>query len=478
MATPEPSPMDDAWADAADVAADDLPDLDSEPASPMPESPEELLAPLFAPEAAPVAAAERVAAVDTLRGFALLGILAMNIAAFAWPFSAYDNPDLGVIGSVEANRASWLVSHLVFSGKMMSLFSMLFGAGLALMSGRADKRGASIRGVYYRRIGWLIVFGLIHGYLIWSGDILFAYGLCGLFLYPFRHKAPRTLIALGAGLILFSTLAMWGLGYGMAWFGGRAEALVARQQAGEALTEEEAKQVEGWAEMRGMFQPTPEQFAEEVATFRGGFREILPKRAAETAGFQFFYLPTIGFWGIGGRMLLGMGLMKLGVFAAARSRRFYVLLALAGYGVGLPLTIAGAAETWAKGFDMLATMAGGQVLSALGTVPVALGHAAVVMLVVQSGAIAWLRDRLAAVGRMALTNYLVQSLICTTIFYGYGLGYFGRLDRPALWLVVLSIWALQLWYSPIWLARFRYGPAEWLWRTLTYGRFQPIRNAA
>lgn len=483
MATTEPTSSDDAWPEGDGVAASPAPD-----ALTLPDSGADLAAPDLAgefdtqpwppPEAAPVRADERVAAVDVLRGFALLGILAMNIVAFAWPFSAYDNPDLGVIGSVQANRVSWLFSHLVFSGKMMSLFSMLFGAGLVLMTGRAEKRGASIRGVYYRRVGWLIVFGLIHGYLIWSGDILFAYGLCGLLLYPFRHKTPKTLIALGAGLILFSALTTAVLGFGMDWYAGQVESLQARQAAGETLRESEIEQLRGWTEIQTMFQPTPEQFAEDIAIFRGSYLEILPKRASETAAFQLFYLPIIGIWGIAGRMLLGMGLMKLGVFAAARSRRFYLGMALIGYGIGLPLTIAGAVGAWSSGFNMVHDMGRGQVLSYLGTVPVALAHAAVVMLMVQNGAIAWLQARLAAVGRMALTNYFAQSLISTTLFYGYGFGLFGRLDRPALWLVVLSIWALLLWYSPLWLARFRYGPAEWLWRTLTYGQAQPIKNPA
>ncbi len=142
------------------------------------------------PSAEPVKAAERFFAVDALRGFALLGILAMNIVDFGWPGVAYSNPLRG--GGFEgSDRVIWFFNHLVFEGKMMTIFSMLFGAGLVLMDQRATSRKASIRGVYYRRVLWLLVIGLVHSYLIWSGDILVLYAECGLFLYLFRNRTPR-----------------------------------------------------------------------------------------------------------------------------------------------------------------------------------------------------------------------------------------------------------------------------------------------
>jgi uncharacterized protein len=182
------------------------------------------------------------------------------------------------------------------------------------------------------------------------------------------------------------------------------------------------------------------------------------------------------FWAIGARMLLGMGLMKLGVFSATCSWQFYQLLALFGYGVGLPLTVIGSLDIMWKNFDTIDAPIGG-LLFMLGTVPTALGHAAVVMMICKAGVLTWATPPLAAVGQMALTNYLLQSLICTTLFYGYGLGWFARVDRVGLWAVVIGVWALQLVISPLWLARFRYGPAEWLWRSLTYWKLQPMRIA-
>ena len=173
-----------------------------------------------------------------------------------------------------------------------------------------------------------------------------------------------------------------------------------------------------------------------------------------------------------------MGLMKLGVFSAQRSKQFYQSLAFAGYGLGVPLVLADIAVNWHYDFfkqDSLRYVTGGWCLIyELSSPLVTLGHVGVVMLLYQSQTWPRLTTRLAAVGQMALSNYLMQSLICTTLFYGYGFGLFAKIYRPGLALIVLAIWILQLWLSPIWLKRFRFGPAEWVWRSLTYGSFQPL----
>ena len=453
-------------------ASEAQPDPAADPLAPAPtaaEGPE----PTPPPDAEPVTEDQRLGSVDVLRGFALLGILAMNVVSFGWPFSGYDNPDLSG-GPSLANRSAWLVNHVLFSGKMMSLFSMLFGAGLVLMADRAADRGAKLAGVYYRRVLWLLVIGLIHGYFIWSGDILFPYALCGLVLFFFRGLTPRWLIGLGTALILLSTAAFPVMGFGLGYVRGLAAEAQAERDAGGELDPGQVELLDSWEQMQVMFDPTEEQYAEQLAAFRGSYREVQPHRVEETFQFQAMYLPLF-IWGIAGRMLLGMGLMKLGVFAGVRSTRFYVGMAALGYLVGLPITIYGGIDSWQSGFDGIRGIQVGGSLGLLGTVPIALGHAAVVMLVLRSSLLQGLTTRLAAVGRMALTNYLMQSILCTTLFYGYGLGYFGTIARPGLWLVVLAVWALQLWYSPRWLSRFRFGPMEWLWRSLTYWKLQPMR---
>ena len=426
------------------------------------------------PRAHPARAEERVEAVDVLRGVALLGILTMNIVLLGWPLGGYENPHFS--GGVHtANTLSWAVNSLLFSGKMMSLFSMLFGAGLVLMSERTEARGASILGVFYRRIFWLLVIGLLHAYLIWSGDILVMYAACGLLLYLFRKWSPRTLIIVAVILLLIQ--AANGIGFGLyaRFVYGVAQHVEANMITGEESSEWQLQLHGSWNEMRSFVQPTKEDFDKEIATYRKGYLHILVARVPEVFMFQIFGLLMFALWGVGGRMLLGMALMKLGVFTGKCSWYFYRRLALFGYGLGVPLTVAGTITLFVRDFAALQAPVGGT-LFGLGMVPTALGHAAMVMMVCKSGRVRWLTQPLAAVGRMALTNYLMQSVIGTFLFYGYGAGLYGRVDRVGLWGIVLAVWLLQLWYSPLWLKYFRYGPAEWLWRSLTYWQRQPLRH--
>jgi uncharacterized protein len=466
----EPTPLDTEPSPAGVAAA--CPVVEEEPAGSAGDR----------PRARPVAESERFFAVDALRGFALLGILAMNIVHFAWPEVVYGNPLRGG-GFDGTDRAVWFFNHLFFAGKMMTLFSMLFGAGLVLMDQRAAKRGASIRGVYYRRILWLLVIGLIHAYLIWSGDILVLYAECGLFLYFFRNKTPRTLIIVGVTSLLLLVPVLLGLVAGIDSMKATAARVEAQQKAGET-PRPFAKWIHDlWTEhLQEEVDPTPAQQAKAwdktMATYRGGYIGIVKQRALPMLVSQILELIFGVTFFAGGRMLIGMGLMKLGVFSASRSPRFYATMVALGYGIGLPLMVFDAQQMVAHQFSNEFEMHGGMFYNAFGSIIVALGHVGVMMLIVQSGAIEWLTRRLAAVGRMALTNYLTHSIVCTTLFYGYGFGLFGTINRTGLAAIVLAIWTFQLIVSPIWLRYFRFGPAEWIWRSLTYWRLQPMRVSA
>ena len=176
-------------------------------------------------------------------------------------------------------------------------------------------------------------------------------------------------------------------------------------------------------------------------------------------------------------MLIGMGLMKLGVFSGTLSRGFYWALMLVGYAAGLAINGYTAHRTLQSNFEPI-NMWWNFSTYDIGRLTMALGHLSAIILIFQSGWIGWLMSRLAAVGQMALTNYLMQTLICTTIFYGYGFGQYGKLQRYQLYFVVLGVWILQLLISPIWLRYFRFGPAEWVWRSLTYWKRQPMRISA
>jgi uncharacterized protein len=431
------------------------------------------------PQVAPVSAAERFFAVDALRGFALLGILAMNIVAFAWPMAAYSDPFRGG-GFAGTDRAVWFVNHLVFEGKMMTIFSMLFGAGLVLMDQRAAARGASVRGIYYRRVLWLLVIGMVHGYLIWDGDILVLYAECGLFLYLFRNRTPRTLIILGVSALMLVVPLVLGFSAAIDSMKATAARVDAQIQAGETPQKFEKQIHDIWTDnFQKRFAPDPEQqakeWAKELAVYRGGYRGIVAHRA-----FSLLMAHTVGFLLGGGlfaagRMLVGMGLMKLGVFSAARSRRYYGGMIGLGYGIGLPLMVFDALQLIDHRFSVEYLLHGGIFYNAFGSLVVALGHVGLLMVIVQSGALGWLTRRLAAVGRMALSNYLTHSIVCTTLFYGYGLGLFGQVNRTGLAAIVLALGIAQLVISPIWLKSFHFGPAEWLWRSLTYWRLQPMR---
>ncbi len=432
------------------------------------------------PEAQPVSSAERYFAVDVLRGFALLGILAMNIVSFGWPWPAYDNPTRGG-GFQGLDRGIWFFNHLVFQEKMMTIFSMLFGAGLVLMDQRAEARGAKIRGVYYRRVLVLLGIGLVHSYLIWMGDILVLYAQCGLFLYLFRNLKPRTLIPLGILTLLLTVPITLGWGAIAEHMKAVAARVDEQTKAGQTPSAEDKQIHDAWTSgFQEFVEPTPEveqkSWDAEMVAYRGGYRGIVRYRAPIVIALQTFIAVFFGMLFVAiGRMLIGMGLMKLGVFSAQRSRRFYLWMIAIGYGIGIPLMIFDGWELIQHNFSHVYGLHGGKFYNAYGSVVVALGHVGLIMLIVQSGALSWLTTRLAAVGRMALSNYLTHSIVCTTLFYGYGFGLFGHVNRTGLAAIVITIWVCQLVISPIWLKYFRYGPAEWLWRSLTYGKPQPMR---
>ncbi len=431
--------------------------------------------------AGPLAETNRIVSLDVLRGVAVLGILAMNVVAMGLPFAAYANPTVaGGAGGV--NLAAWFVNAVLFDGKMRAIFSMLFGAGVVLMADRARSLGREDRlaGIHVRRNVWLIVFGLAHAYLLlWPGDILFGYGVCGLLLYLLRNASAKRLILAGClVLAVLTPIRLGDLAFAR-WAIPKVEAARAVLAAGGTPTGEQARAKELWEGMSAFFHPDEEQVREEIETMRSGYGAIFRRLARLAFVFQTTLMAGFLVWDTGGMMLLGMALMRLGVFTAARSTRFYVRLTALGYGIGLPLAGALAAGAVAGDFDPVRM----RLLSLgydLNRIAVAMGHTGAVLLLCRAAATVapfvrrW-TARLAAVGRMALSNYIGQTILGTLFFYGYGLGLFGRLERAALWIVVVAIWCVQLAVCPIWLRRFRFGPLEWLWRSLTYGRPQPMR---
>ena len=400
----------------------------------------------------PTAQSERILSLDVLRGFVVLGILVMNIQHFSMIGAAYFNPS--AYGDLTGlNYLVWLLSHLLADMKFMSIFSMLFGAGIVLMAERLEAKGRRPAAVHYRRTLILLLFGIAHAWLIWTGDILYSYAMCGLLVYLFRKKQPKTLIILGVvSIAVASAVSLMGQ-FTMPMWPEETLAGVAKF----------------WA-------PLQEQVVAELEAYRGGWgaqnqHRFMMALQMQTGSFLF----NIS-WRAGGLMLVGMGLYKLGVFSAALPARTYKKMILAGLIFGLPLIIAGVwyheATDWALEVGFL----GGMQFNYWGSLLVALGWVGVVMLFCQGWSGSRLYRSLAATGQMALSNYLMQTLICTTLFYGHGLGLYGSVERTGQILIVFAVWAVQLLWSPWWMARFRFGPFEWLWRSLTYWRLQPIRR--
>jgi len=440
------------------------------------------------PDTAPVAEGQRISSLDTLRGLALLGILVMNIPFFALPSAIWFSPPIA--GGFEGlDYATWLGSHLLFDMKMMSLFSMLFGAGIVLFADKAIAKSGAAGGLHYRRMGWLLAIGLVHAYIIWEGDILVAYAICGMIAYPLRHLGAKALIPLSAVLLSVVLLTNWGQGVMFDYMRDQSAERAALVEAGEPVP----PAMSGWADawdgvyddetgeqiQEGMvqgFYPGPEDLAEEREAMRGSFLDRIEYRAGDVLFFQTYVMLTFGLWRVTGMIALGMALYKTGVLTARRSARFYAILIAAGLATGVPLILLGVRSSEAAGFDTIHMFKAGMNYNYAGSVGVALAWIGVVMLVCKSGLIAWLRGGLAAVGRMAFTNYLAQSLICSVIFFGWGFGYFGELSRSQLVPIVLAIWAFQIVFSVLWLKAFRFGPMEWAWRSLTYWRMQPMKR--
>jgi len=429
-----------------------------------------------APRPRPVQPAERVEMIDVLRGVALLGILLINVYAFAMPRDALDAPSVyGGTGLLDLG--TWAFTHTLVYGKFISIFAMLFGAGLILMGDRLEARGASVRGVHYRRNLWLLVIGVVHAALIWWGDILITYALAGFLIYPLRRRSPRALLIWGTVLVLLTPLAsLAGKAFYHPHVMERAAELEAKQAGGEALTDDEAAELRQVEEFRTMLDPPTAAELDSVIVLHreGSYGELVRARVPEIPEHALPFVVLAA-----GLMFLGMALMKTGVFAGTRSRGFYVRAIAIGYGVGIPLCLWSTWDHARHDFDMANYVGLNLLVNEIGNVAVALGHVGVVVLLVHAGRLGRLRPALAAVGRTALSNYLLTSVVFTFVFYGWGFdGLFGRVNRFPQMAFVVAWWAIQLPLSVWWLPRFRYGPAEWAWRSLTYWRVAPFRSRA
>lgn len=401
-------------------------------------------------------ASGRIASLDLVRGIAVMGILTMNIVAFAMPFPAYDNP-AAYGGDTGLDLASWFGNFVLFDGKMRALFSMLFGASTLLVIDRASAAGHGVARAHYARMAVLLLLGCLHFWFLWFGDILALYAISGMVLYLFRNLSPKALLGWAIGLMTLSAL-FYGLIAGTAALAGSP--LLPPRAASELY--EARRTVEHEV---GAKSPKIEK---ELKLYSGPYGPILDHRLVErttepVASFLAFGLETVGL------MLVGMALFRTGFLTGQWSRERYRRWAIGCSLLGIPPLVLLAAWVVRSGFDPPLVFGAFITLSLPFDILLAIAWAAAVMLWLQSSGAEALKARIAAAGRMAFTNYIATSVVMTTLFYGYGFGLFGDVSRAGLWIPVLGMWALMLAWSKPWLDRFRYGPLEWLWRSLARG---------
>lgn len=409
---------------------------------------------------APVAAAERLEALDVLRGFALLGILLMNIEAFVAPLmDALTGIDPSLSG---ADLWADAAIFILVQGKFYALFSLLFGMGFAIMLDRAARSGSAGTVLYLRRLLVLLGIGAVHALLVWSGDILLVYATMGLVMLAFFRSTPAARLRWwGLGIFLVPIVITW-------LFALSVEAARHDPEAAEAVSRSLAAQSQ-------QFQALGELQREAYGP-GGSYMASVEANVATVAMMFAGYLPIFGPT-ILGLFLIGAWFIRSGAIADADANPgLFRNLAMLGGFIGLPLVVLGAwlMPTMDPG-RMDLVVAAATTANLLGSLLMALGYLAGVVLLLQVGRWAPRLAMLAPAGRMALTNYLIQSVVCTLVFYGYGLGFYEQLPRA--WQVpfVLALFCAQVVLSHWWLARFRFGPAEWMWRSLTYLRLQPMR---
>ncbi len=410
------------------------------------------------------AAPSRIFTLDIVRGVAVMGILAMNIIAFAMPDGAYMNP-AAYGGHRGADLGIWLVNFVTVDGKMRGLFSFLFGASMLLVVQSAATKGENPARVHYARMFWLLVFGLIHMYLIWWGDILSHYALIGSLAFLFRNKPVKALLRWGIALLAVQMLVMTSFAF-----------FIVTSQAAASAPGASAEAVSTWAQLSGSFGPlAPDALAKDLALHRGSYATIVADRVRENMFLPLGALFQFG-WETLAYMLFGMAALKSGFLTGAWEVGRYRKWAAIGYAISIPAYAAAAAVVIRSGFDPATTALAGTIAPTLIRPAMIVAHAALIILVTRHGG--GLTERLAATGRAAFTNYLGTSIIVSTIFYGYGLGLYGHLSRIECYGVVAGVWALMLLWSKPWLEHYRFGPLEWLWRSLARMRVQPMRKVA
>ncbi|MBC7935867.1 MAG: DUF418 domain-containing protein [Rhizobacter sp.] len=423
---------------------------------------------------------QRIVMMDSLRGIAVLGILLVNIAHFALPYPASNNLTLNnELGTI--NERVWYFVNWCLEGSQRAIFSMLFGAGIILFLIRIEKRIEGILPAEYfiRRQLWLLFFGLVNAFvLLWPGDILFQYAICGIIIFVFRRlRVTGLLVAAGICLVLMTARENIDLfrQHQKIWKG---EAIAQLDTTNIKLTDvqkEALGAMTGFKEGSGR-ESQEKEMKKNLQEMRGSYGQVYQSISRASANAEFYY-SYYAIWDILLFMFIGMAFYKCGILTGKAPVKIYWALCIGGLGLGLLVSyfrIQALLLSKFNVFDYTKSIVAEyyEIARTLRS----LGIFGFIMLLYKSGMFGWLFKLMRPVGQMAFTNYLSQSVICAVYFYGFGFGMYGHLQRYEMYYVVAAIWVVQIIWSHAWLVYFHYGPLEWIWRNLTYWKIQPLKK--
>jgi len=427
-------------------------------------------------QAAPVSQSERIGVMDALRGIAILGILLMNIPGFGLPGDPTVWHEWGTI-----NLKVWYAVELIPEGTQRGLFSILFGAGILLFIERQEKRVSGLQPAdyFFRRQLWLMFFGLIDIYLLlWWGDILFDYACYGMIMFVFRKLPPKKLL-IGAGVCFLLMVARENREFfQLKSTITKGEAIAAIDTTKTKLTEGQKEQLAAMKDFKESSTPEGKQkkVQKAIRKTRGSYGDVYEFRTDLYMDMLLRY-GYAGIWDVLMFMFAGMAFYKLGILTGQASLKWYWIMAIGGLGLGLLVSWWRYQPVFKYNFNWY---------EAIKNVPFenytisrtlrTLGLFGLLMLLYRSGWLKWLFGLLQPVGQMAFTNYLTQSILCGLFFYGIGFGKYGQLQRVEIYYFVGAVWLLQIIWSNVWMRYYQFGPFEWLWRSLTYWKRQPMRR--
>jgi uncharacterized protein len=419
----------------------------------------------------------RIFSLDVLRGIAVLGILIINIYGFSYGLEFGHNPlDMGLlVKQSDLDILIFRITQVIAEGKMRGIFSILFGVSAMLIlsscSSINEIKGADI---YYRRLIWLLIFGLFNGFiLLWWGDILYAYSLCGLLLFPLRKASLKVLIVVALLIALSYTLRSY-----IRYYETKKE-YIAYQHAkdkiskGKILTANEKEAREVW--IKKLIRPGEDKIKEVREKMSGSYGSIFLKNLETTQFMESVIFYRALFFDTLLMMLLGMILFKIGFFETTFSVYKLWMVVLIGYGVGLPLVLWAESRLHFGNYQALDKSVFNLIYSPE-RILLTLAHITAVLLLLRLKVMSWIGKLLSSTGKMAFTNYLFQSVICMFLFSGFGLNLYGKLSISELMIIVMGICFFEIVMSSLWLNFFSMGPCEWLWRSLTHWKIQSIRK--